>query len=256
MEGVGTNKYRKLIETKTELGEDFRNLADCNQLQLNKKILKWRNVLADLELWSKVQMVPYTIKVPNTPRPQSWVDYDIVPALNDDGTPKLRGSFNDRQKIRDYLNEVFKTHNKVNAKLRVVMENADSSSASDFNRDLFREYMKILRENIDKAVQMYNSKIIELVEIKNAKANEYKSKEVECECGGKYSMRNKHKHFLTKKHTDWEQTQAPIVQPEVKAEVKENPQNQEVMCECGGKYTVRNKQTHFKTAKHKKFFDL
>ena len=36
---ASTPKYRKLISA-TELGEDFRDLEEKDQLQLNKKILK------------------------------------------------------------------------------------------------------------------------------------------------------------------------------------------------------------------------
>ena len=57
MEEVGTTapnpltqkqrQYRKYINA-TDLGQDFKDLEGKDQLQLNKKILKWTNVLNEL----------------------------------------------------------------------------------------------------------------------------------------------------------------------------------------------------------------
>ena len=125
----------------------------------------------------------------------------------------------------------------------------------EYNKVLFKEYMQTLKDNINRAVEIFNTREIELEKKQKAEAKAHQSKEVECGCGGHYSIRNKLKHFATSKHEKWAETQEPIEPVASKPDPKENPQNKEVECGCGGKYSVRNKLKHFATGKHTKWLE-
>ncbi len=89
---------------------------------------------------------------------------------------------------------------------------------------------------------------------KTDKMKAYASQEIVCGCCGHYSMRNK--HFATRKHEKWAETQTPNEPVSEREDSKDNPQNRDVECGCGGKYTVRNKLTHFATGKHTKWLEV
>jgi hypothetical protein len=254
-------KYQKWISA-TELGEDFRDLESKDQLQLNKKILKWTNILENLQEMAKIDTYPVTEKIPNTKPKKYWNDdwetdaegrWVFREVLNPDGTVKMRKSYHDQAGIISFLDSQFHTKFLENKHLRSVVN--DDGYANDLNKVLFTEYVKTLKESVNRAVDIFNAREIQLIQQQKEAMKAYASQEIECGCGGHYSMRNKAKHFETKKHEKWAETQTPIEPVAEKADPKDNPQNKEVECGCGGKYSVRNKLKHFATGKHTKWLE-
>lgn len=254
-------KYQKWINA-TELGEDFRDLESKDQLQLNKKILKWTNILEQLEAWATIETYPVMERIPNTKPPKYWNDDWETDAegllvhrevLNPDGTVKMRKHYRDQPAIIAFLDSQFHTKFLENKHLRSVVN--DDGFANDLNKVLFKQYMETLKANVNKAVTIYNARVIEMEKKQKEDIKAYQSQEIECGCGGHYSMGNKTKHFATKKHEKWAETQTPIEPVAEKADPKDNPQNKEVECGCGGKYSVRNKLKHFATGKHTKWLE-
>lgn len=268
---ASTPKYRKLISA-TELGEDFRDLEEKDQLQLNKKILKWKNVLEELQELTKTTTEQVRegkwIKSPihsqfddweREPAPKGdWRQQSkiLYPVFNEDGTPKMRTYLESskRYEIRRYLDSIFHLKLLMNKPLRDTVR-GKHATYDEYNKVLFKEYMQTLKDNINRAVEIFNTREIELEKKQKAEAKAHQSKEVECGCGGHYSIRNKLKHFATSKHEKWAETQEPIEPVASKPDPKENPQNKEVECGCGGKYSVRNKLKHFATGKHTKWLE-
>ena len=259
-----TNKYKKLISA-TEMGQDFKDLEEMNQLQLNKKILKWTNVLDELkEMYKIVQFPLKERKFIKSPHHTMYDDYErnekgefiYYPVLNPDGSQKMGSRLNDKFAIRQYLDSIFHLKLKINKPLRDTVRGR-YANYDEFNKDLFKEYIQMLKDNINRAVTIYNTREIELEKKQKEEAKAHQNKEIECGCGGHYSIRNKLKHFETKKHEKWAETQEPeeVIVTAQKADPKENAQNKEVECECGGKYTVRNKLKHFATGKHTKWLE-
>ena len=267
MEEVRRRKYQKEIDA-TELGEDFRDLEEKDQLQLNKKILKWSNILAQLKEWDR--------RIPKQVTEGKWIKSPIhsqfddwereqapagewrlqkekqYPVFNADGTPKIVYTINDTTAIRAYLRSVFHTKFLENLPVKKIVNDGKGYS---YNRELFKEYGDVLKENVNRAVDIFNAREIELIKKQKEDIKAYQSQEIECGCGGHYSMGNKTKHFATKKHEKWAETQTPIESVAEKADPKDNPQNKEVECGCGGKYSVRNKLKHFATGKHTKWLE-
>jgi len=256
MEEVRTTKYKKEI-LKTDLGQDFKDLEECNQLQLNKKILKWKNVLAELTENSSRKKYIKQEKIPN-PNPKGydddwmtdakghWIFRDVLDAQ---GNPVYNYSTHNPSAVRHFLDLEFHTFYKPNAPLRRVVSNG--GYANDFNRQLFTEYLQTLKDNINKAVSIYNAREIELMAKHKEDARIHQNTEVECGCGGHYSIRNKLKHFATSKHEKWIGTQELPEDP--KPAKKETPKSKEIDCGCGGHYSVGNKLKHFATGKHTKW---
>jgi hypothetical protein len=255
-------KYQKWINA-TELGEDFKDLEEKDQLQLNKKILKWTNILTDLQEMATIETYPVTEKIPNTKPKKYWNDdwetdaeghWVFREVLNPDGSVKMRKHYRNQMGIIAFLDSQFHTKFLENKHLRSVVN--DDGYANELNKPLFNQYVETLKANVNKAVAIFNARETELIQKQKEDMKAYASQEVECGCGGHYSMRNKAKHFETKKHEKWAETQTPIELPVAqKADPKDNPQNKEVECGCGGKYSVRNKLKHFATGKHTKWLE-
>jgi len=73
----------------------------------------------------------------------------------------------------------------------------------DFKKPNIKFYKNILRQHsnlILDADQYFNETKIEKEKVLNEKMKVHQATEITCECGGKYSMRNKQKHFATMKH--------------------------------------------------------
>jgi hypothetical protein len=254
-------KYQKMISA-TELGEDFRDLESKDQLQLNKKILKWTNILEHLEEMATIETSRVMEKIPNTKPKKYWDDdwetdaeghWVFREVLNPDGTVKTRKSYRNQMGIIAFLDSQLHTKFLENKHLRSVVNN--DGYANELNKVLFNEYLKTLKENVNRAVAIFNAREMELIQQQKESMKAYASQEIECGCGGHYSVRNKAKHFETKKHEKWAETQTPIEPVVEKADPKDNPQNKEVDCGCGGKYSVRNKLKHFATGKHTKWLE-
>jgi hypothetical protein len=268
---ASTPKYRKLISA-TELGEDFRDLEDKDQLQLNKKILKWKNVLEELQELNKLTTEQVKegkwIKSPyhkmyddweREPAPKGeWRQQSIIlyPVFNEDGTPKMKTFLAGANKveIRRYLDSIFHLKLKMNKPLRDVVR-GKYPTIYDYNKELYKEYMQTLKDNINRAIKIFNTREIELEKKQKEEAKAHQNKEIECGCGGHYSIRNKLKHFATSKHEKWAEKQEPIEPVASKPDTKYEHQNTEVQCECGGKYSIRNKLKHFATGKHTKYIE-
>jgi len=277
MEEVGTTqsastpKYRKLISA-TELGQDFIDLEGKDQLQLNKKILKWKNIAEELtELttptteqvkegkWIKSPIHSSLDDWEREPAPAGeWREQSIIyyPVFNPDGTPKMKTYLAgaNRYAIRKYLDSIFHLKLNINKPIRDAVR-GKHPEYYEYNKQLFKEYMQTLKDNVNRAITIFNGREIEIEKKQKEDAKAYATQEIECGCGGHYSMRNKAKHFETKKHEKWAETQTPIEPVAQKADPKDNPQNKEVECGCGGKYSVRNKLKHFATGKHTKWLE-
>ena len=159
--------------------------------------------------------------------------------------------------IISFLDSQFHTKFVEFKELRSVV--SDWGYKNDFNRELFKEYMQVLKDSINRAVTIFNTREIELDKKQKEEAKAHQNKEIECGCGGHYAIRNKLKHFETKKHEKWAETQEPEELSSVAQKAVPDPkyahQNTEIECECGGKYSVRNKLKHFATGKHTKWVE-
>ena len=71
--------------------------------------------------------------------------------------------------------------------------------------------------------------------------NDENVKNIICECGGSYTLKNKATHNRTKKHLKF-------IQP-TKVEEESNQNT----CICNGYYLKKNKQQHMRTEKHQNY---
>lgn len=62
------------------------------------------------------------------------------------------------------------------------------------------------------------------------------NKKIDCECGGRYSIGHKERHFKSKLHT--------------------GTRKESIMCICGGRYVENNKCKHIKTLLHTTFIQV
>ena len=77
-----------------------------------------------------------------------------------------------------------------------------------------------------------------IVKHKKKKLDEWRNKEVICECGFTTTNNNLRHHKKSKNHLNI---------------LNVDEENNKIICECGGKYLESNKSHHIKTKKHQLF---
>ena len=97
------------------------------------------------------------------------------------------------------------------------------------------------------------------------KRSAYRNEKFKCECGGRYSRKNKTTHDKTDRHNNFlsangrEVIKEPKVIKSRKEYMREYDQqrksykNEKFKCECGGRYSRKNKSGHEKSKKHRAF---
>jgi len=156
----------------TEIYYELGNYKEMNQLQLSKSIPKWKKIFL-------------------TERNQTKSIYGKVLFL------------------KKYCGDVDRDIKYITTKL------TDSwGKKRDFKKPNIEFYKNILRQHSNLLVnadQYFNEKKIEKETETNEKMKAHQATEITCECGGKYSMRNKQKHFTTMKHIKYCQTIEPTL---------------------------------------------
>jgi hypothetical protein len=145
----------------TEMYYELGNYKEMNQLQLSKCIPKWKKIF--LEERNQKQ-----------------------------------GIYGDLLFLKKYCGDVDRDIKYITTQL------TDSwNKKRDFKKPNIKFYKNILRQLSNLLVdseEYFNSIKIEKEKELNEKMKIHQAIEITCECGGKYSMRNKQKHFATMKH--------------------------------------------------------
>lgn len=149
---------------ETEMFYELGNYKEMNQLQLSKSIPKWKKIF----LAERNQNQGIYGKLLFIRKYCSDVDKEI--SID---TTQLIDSW---KKKRDF--------NKPNI---------------EFYKNILRQFSNLLLD----ADQYFNEIKIEKEKELNDKMKIHQSTEIICDCGGKYSMRNKQKHFKTLKHINY-----------------------------------------------------
>jgi len=155
----------------TEMYYELGNYKEMNQLQLSKCIPKWKKIF--LEERNKKGIYG---KVLFLKKYCDDVDRDIKYI-----TTQLTDSWN---KKRDFKEPNIK-----------------------FYKNILRQHSNLLVDS----EEYFNSIKIEKEKVSNEKMKVHQATEITCDCGGKYSMRNKQKHFKTMKHINYCQTIEPTL---------------------------------------------
>lgn len=155
-------EYKSNVE-ETDMYLDLVNYKEMTQLELSKKLPKWRKVIND----EKIKGSSYQRKL-HLRKYCSNCDDDVI--------------FN-HSTILDQTN-----HNR---------------PFKSYNQLFWNEYRKITRKLFLDAEEHFTAqKILNETETK-AKMVEHQKTDVVCGCGGHYSLRNKVKHFSTQKHINF-----------------------------------------------------
>jgi hypothetical protein len=153
------NKYKKEFED-SDVFQDIGNFVDMSQLELSKKLPKWKKIYNDENLngndWRRIK----TLK-------KYCGDCDVNKMFFKTEYRDSTGHYRDLKQ----LNNEFWTAYRLSF------------------RNLYEQAYTYFKET--KAKNEAESKIKMEIHLKT---------EITCECGGKYSMRNKQKHLKTKKH--------------------------------------------------------
>lgn len=75
--------------------------------------------------------------------------------------------------------------------------------------------------------------------------NAKKKEKYQCECGGKYTTNNMHKHLETDKHQKYINDEPP----------KPDPSSTIYECQCGSLLTLRSKPKHEKSPLHVRYLE-
>ena len=150
---------------KSLIYKDIGDFTNMTQLALSKKIPKWKS------LWDEIKK-------------NAMHDY---------------GESYKMQYLRNYCRDCDKE--KMFWTDRHQVEGETSYRKWIRPRQQFWDYfVKNYISLLDHADEFYESRKALFDNERKEKLNDYLKEEVECECGGKYSHRNKAKHFLTQKH--------------------------------------------------------
>jgi hypothetical protein len=154
--------YKSNVE-ETDMYLDLVNYKEMSQLELSKKLPKWRKIFND----EKIKGGCYQRKL-HLRKYCSNCDDDVI-----------------------YIHSTILDHTNHNRPFK------------SYNQLFWNEYRKITRKLILDAEEHYKTqKDLNEMETK-AKMVEHQKTDVVCECGGHYSLRNKVKHFSTQKHINF-----------------------------------------------------
>ena len=68
------------------------------------------------------------------------------------------------------------------------------------NRPFVFAYITFAKKHLDIMLKIFNARKEGLEQVQSEHIKEHQNKKIQCECGGKYTLCNKLKHFQTKKH--------------------------------------------------------
>lgn len=146
---------------QTEMFYELGNYKEMNQLQLSKSIPKWKKIfLAERN--------------------------------------QIRGIYGKLLFIRKYCRDVDEDIS-IDKSYLIDSWNKKRDFKKpniEFYRNILKQYSNLLVD----ADQYFNETKIEKEKELNDKMKAHQATEIICDCGGKYSMRNKQKHFTTLKH--------------------------------------------------------
>jgi len=153
---------------KSLIYKDIGDFTNMSQLELSKKIPKWKRV------WNEMKE-------------------------NGAGRDGAFGILAKKHHLLNYCRDCDRDKMFYNDRYQVEGE----TSYRDFLKPIYHFwdiYIKKYRDLLSQADEFYESKKALIDNERKEKLNDYLKEEVVCECGGKYSHRNKAKHFLTQKH--------------------------------------------------------
>lgn len=154
---------------KSLIYKDIGDFTNMSQLELSKKIPKWKRV------WNELK------------ENHAWIiDYSI-------------GMLARKHHFLNYCRDCDKEKMFWNDRYQVEGETSYRNYLKP-RQDFWLSYTKKYETLLSQADEFYESRKALIDNERNNKLNEYLKEEVACECGGKYSHRNKAKHFLTQKH--------------------------------------------------------
>jgi hypothetical protein len=168
MEIVGTKndeysshsfQHQKDVEV-SDFYLEFINYKEMNQLELSKKIPKWRKI------------------------------------FNDEGI--RYSSYKRKQHLKKYCSQC--DVSKIFNYSTILDHTNHKRPWRTCNDLFWNEYRTIARHRLSEVDEYYRSKKIENETELKLKMSEHQKTEVVCECGGHYSLRNKIKHCITQKH--------------------------------------------------------
>jgi len=162
-----SNTIQENIEL-TDIAMDLGNYIQSSQLELSKKIPKWKSVVEKMvkEIdGSQYELVVNAVRKKHLMKYCSGCDEKVIFIFDE-----WRDSYNHKKPWR-----------KVNVKF-------------------YAKYLEYRKALIADAEAFFLAKKAENELALKVKMDAHQSTEVICECGGKYSMRNKSKHSKTQKH--------------------------------------------------------
>ena len=149
---------------QTEIYYELGNYKEMNQLQLSKSIPKWKKIFLEER-------------------------------------NQHRGIYGKKLFINKYCGDVDED---ISIETTQLIDSWNKKR--DFKKPNIEFYKNILRQHSNLLVdaeEYFNATKIEKEKETNEKMKVHQATEITCECGGKYSMRNKQKHFKTLKHINY-----------------------------------------------------
>ena len=165
---ISKDKPKMTEFQKSLIYKDIGDFTNMSQLALSKKIPKWK------DLWNEM--------IENH-------------AFKDDA----RGMLAKKTHLLNYCRNTDKEKMFFNDEYQVEGETSYRKFLKP-RQDFWINYIKKYQELLNHADEFYESRKALIDNERKEKLNDYLKEEVVCECGGKYSHRNKAKHFLTQKH--------------------------------------------------------
>ena len=155
--------------SKTDIFQDLNDYQNMNQLELSKKIPKWKKVRDDM--YKDGDQVVTSETARNVFRKEHTKKYAS------EADPNVA-----------FFWDTFKDHTGHNRAWR------------QYSPRFWKEYSDYYKKILIDAEALYLQRKAEIESETKAKMATHLSEEVVCDCGGHYSVRNKAKHMTTKKH--------------------------------------------------------
>ena len=165
---ISKDKPKMTEFQKSLIYKDIGDFINMSQLELSKKIPKWKRV------WNEMRE-------------------------NGAGRDDAIGMLTRKHHLLNYCRDCNRDSMFWNDRYQVEGETSYRNYLKP-RQDFWLSYIKKYETLLMQADEFYESKKALIDNERKEKLNDYLKEEVVCECGGKYSHRNKAKHFLTQKH--------------------------------------------------------
>jgi hypothetical protein len=162
----------KLAVSKSDIYQDLDDFKNLNQLELSKKIPKWKKIRDEITHDKDGNLVSEAVK--NIYRKDHTMKYCK------ECDPNTVFFFDTQLDSTNHWRPWRK-----------------------YSPRFWTEYSAYYKNILLEAEAFYLAKKAEIEEEVKAKKSEALKTEIECGCGGHYSARNKAKHVATKKHVQW-----------------------------------------------------